>query len=408
MSKGHIVCGLDIGTAMTKVLVAAKKPDQPEIEVLSLVEEPSLGVRKGVVFNADNVTEICQVALKKAEEESGQRIDSVYVNIGGAHIFSTTCHGLVQVSRADKKIPLEDVERVLQAAQDASPLSSNKEILKTFPREFIVDGERGLKDAIGMEGMRLEADVLGVGVFSPYLRNLNRAVSDANIQANDVMPSVLASARSVLKRKEKELGVALVEIGAGTTGVAVFADGDLIHAIVLPIGSMHITNDIAVGLKIDADLAEKIKIEFGTCFYRGPDKKEKIELDDEILVFSHREIAEIVGSRVSEIFNEINKELKTISKQGQLPGGMVLTGGGVKLPRIIESARKELKLHCRLGRPQGFSPEQDNTSLATVCGLVLGGYDLEEGTGGFSGNSGGSFGGGLGSKIKRFFRIFLP
>jgi cell division protein FtsA len=342
------------------------------------------------------------------EEESGNKINSVYVNIGGSHIFSTSCHGLVSVSRADKKIPAEDVERVLQAAQDASPLSSNKEILKTFPKEFMVDGEGGLKDVVGMEGMRLEADVLGVGVFSPYLRNLNRAVSNADVQANDVTPSILASARSVLKRKERELGVALVEIGAGTTGIAVFSDGELSYATVLPIGSAHITNDIAVGLKVDVDLAEKIKIEFGTCWHRGADKKEKMDLEDEFLVFSHKEIADIVGSRVSEIFDEVNKELKNISKQGQLPGGLVLTGGGAKLPKMIELARKDLKLHCRLGKPQGFLPEQDDISLATVCGLVLGGYDLEEDGGEFSPNIGGSLGAGVGSKIKKFFRIFLP
>ena len=407
MSKGHIITGLDIGTATTKVLVARKLPDQEELEVLSLVEEPSFGVRKGVIFNTDNVTEISQVALKKAEEESGHKINSVYVNIGGSHIFSTFCHGLVSVSRADKKIPQEDVERVLQAAQAASLVSSNKEILKTLPKEFIVDGERGLKDVVGMEGMRLEADVLAVGVFSPYLKNLTRAVSNAEVQINDITPSILASARAVLKRKEKELGVALVEIGAGTTGIAVFAEGELTHTIVLPIGSMYITNDIAVGLKIDVDLAEKIKMEFGNCFHRGSDKKEKIELEDEFLVFSHKEVADIVGSRVAEIFSEVNKELKNISKQGQLPGGMVLTGGGAKLPKITELARKELKLHCRIGKPQGFSPEQDDISLATVCGLVLGGYDLEE-DGGSSGGFSGSLGGGVGSKIKKLFRIFLP
>lgn len=411
MSKGHIITGLDIGTATTKVLVASKKSEQEEIDVLSLIEEPSLGVRKGVIFNADSVTEISQVALRKAEEECGQKIDSVYVNIGGAHIFSTSCHGLVQVSRADKKIPSEDVDRVLQAAQDALPLSSNKEMLKTFPKEFIVDGEHSLRDVVGMEGMRLEADVLGVGVFSPYLRSLNNAVSNADVQANDVTPSILASAKSVLKRKEKELGVALVEIGAGTTGIAVFSEGELSHVTVLPIGSMHISNDIAVGLKIDADLAEKIKIEFGSCLHRGSDKKEKIDLEDEVLVFSHKQVTEIINSRVSEIFNEVAKELKNVSKQGQLPGGVVLTGGGAKLPKIIELARKELKLHCRLGRPQGFSPSQEDMSLATVCGLVLGGHELEygEGSGGvFSRHLRGSAGGGAFSKIKNIFRIFLP
>ncbi len=407
MSKSHIICGLDIGTATTKVLVAAKKPDKEDLEILSLVEEPSFGVRKGVVFNTDNVTEISQVAKKKAEEEIGRKIDSAYVNIGGSHIFSTFCHGLVSVSRADKKIPQEDVERVLQSAQAASLVSSNKEILKTLPKDFIVDGQSGLKDVVGMEGMRLEADVLAVGVFSPYLKNLTKAVSNAEVQINDITPSILASARAVLKRKEKELGMALVEIGAGTTGIAVFAEGELVHTIVLPIGSAYITNDIAVGLKIDIDLAEKIKMEFGNCFHRGPDKKEKFDLEDEFLVFSHKEVADIVGSRVSEIFSEVNKELKNISKQGQLPGGIVLTGGGAKLPKITELARKELKLHCRIGRPQGFSQEQEDISLATVCGLVLGGQDLEEEGGSFGGFSG-SFSGGLASKIKKLFRVFIP
>ncbi|MFH1401964.1 MAG: cell division protein FtsA [Parcubacteria group bacterium] len=407
MSRGHIICGLDIGTAVTKVLVTEKKAKQEDLEILSKIEEPSFGVRKGVIFNADNVTEISQVALKKAEEEFGRKIDSAYINIGGSHIFSTFCHGLVSVSRADKKIPQEDVERVLQAALAASLVSSNKEIIKTLPKDFIVDGEGGLKDVVGMEGMRLEADVLAVGVFTPYLKNLTRAVSNAGLQINDITPSILASARAVLKKKEKELGVALVEIGAGTTGIAVFIEGELVSTVVLPIGSAHITNDLAVGLKIDVDLAEKIKIEFGNCLHRGSDKKEKIELEDEFLVFSHKEVTEIVASRVAEIFSEVNRELKNTSKQGQLPGGLVLTGGGAKLPKIIELARKELKLHCRIGKPQGFSQEQEDISLATVCGLVLSGYDLEEEDGQGSGFSM-SFNGKLGSKIKKLFRIFIP
>jgi len=407
MSKGHIITGLDIGTATTKVLVARKLPDKEDLEILSKVEEPSFGVRKGVVFNADSVAEIAQLALQKAEEESGRKIDSLYVNIGGSHIFSTFCHGLVSVSRADKKIPKEDVERVLQAAQAALAVSSNKEILKTLPKDFIVDGEGGLKDVIGMEGMRLEADVLAVGVFSPYLKNLTRAVSNTGVEISDITPSILASARAVLKRKEKESGVALVEIGAGTTGIAVFAEGELVHAVVLPIGSAYITNDIAVGLKIEVDLAEKIKIEFGNCLHRGADKKEKFELEDEFLVFSHKEVADIVGSRVAEIFSEVNRELKNISKQGQLPGGVILTGGGAKLPRITELARKELKLHCRIGRAQGFFQEQEDISLATVCGLVLGGQDVEE-DGGSGGVFSGTLSGGFGSKIKRMFRIFIP
>lgn len=404
MARGHIIAGLDIGTAATKAMVAVKKPGEADIEILSLIQEPSLGVRKGVVFNVENAAEISQIALEKAREESGHRIDSVYVNIGGAHIFSTFSHGLVSVSRADRKIPQEDVDRVLQAAQTVS-LPSNKEILMVMPKEFIVDGEKGLKEVVNMEGVRLEADVLAVGVFSPYLHNLSHAVSDAGFQISDVVPSPMASARAVLKKKEKELGVMLIEIGAGTTGVAVYQEGDLIHTAVLPIGSAHITNDIAAGLKIDVDLAEKIKLEFGTCLHRGSDKKEKIEMEeDEYIVFSHKQVAEIVGIRVSEIFGEAAKELKKLQKQIQLPGGVVLTGGGVRLPKILELAKKELKMYCRIGKPIGFSADQDDTSLATVCGLVLCGFDAE-----CDGDQGGiKLSPNIGSKIKKLFRTFLP
>lgn len=404
MPKGYIITGLDIGTSDIKILVASKKANEEDLEVLSLVQEPSFGVRKGVVINADSVSEIVQIALNKAREETRQKIDSVYVNIGGAHIFSTASHGLISVSRADRKISQEDVERVLQEARTIS-LPSNKEILEAFPKEFIVDGERGLKEVADMEGVRLEVDVMAVGVFSPYLKNLTQAVS-ADLQINAVTPSPLASARAVLRKKEKELGATMLDIGGGTTSMAVYEEGDLIHAAVLPIGSANITNDIAVGLKIDVDLAEKLKLEFGTCLFRGNDKREKIEVgEDDTLVFSHKQLSEIIESRVSEIFSEVNKELKKISKQGQLPGGAVLTGGGAKLPKISELAKKELKLSCRIGRPQGFNPDQDDLSLATVCGLVLNGVDLEEsGGGGWQPSLGKQVGG----KIKKLFKAFIP
>ncbi|MDD5145996.1 MAG: cell division protein FtsA [Candidatus Pacebacteria bacterium] len=405
MSKGHIITGIDIGSSEIKVLVASKKPDKEEIDVLSLVQEPSFGVRKGVVIDPNGVAEILQLALNKAKEESRQRIESAYVNIGGSHIFSAASHGLISVSRADRKISQEDIDRVLHEAQTIS-LPSNKEILEVFPREFFVDGEGGLKEVLSMEGVRLEADVLAIGVFSPYLKNLTQTILNSEIQINDLTPSPLASARAVLKKREKELGTVLLDIGAGTTGMSVFEEGELIQAIVLPIGSNHITNDIAVGLKIDVDLAEKIKLEFGNCLFRGNDKKEKIEVGEEdMLTFSHKQVAEIISVRVSEIFDEVNKELKKISKQGKLPGGVVLTGGGAKLPKISELAKKELKLTSRIGKPLGFSTVQDDISLATVCGLVLGGYDIEEAEGGANNLS---IGKGLGSKIKKLFKIFIP
>jgi cell division protein FtsA len=407
MAKPPIITGLDIGSGTVKILVAQKKPKEEDLEVLAISEEISSGVRKGVVINPNEVAGLIQQVIKKTEEQINRKINSVYVNVGGSHIFSTSSRGLVSVSRADQKISAEDIERVLQAAQTFS-LPSNREILEVFPKEFIIDGEKGLKEVLGLQGVRLEAEVLVLGGFAPYLKNLTTAVLNSGLQINDLIFSPLASSRAVLTPREKELGVALLDIGAGTTGLAVFEEGNLIHLTILPIGSGHITNDIAIGLKTDIDIAERIKLEFGTLFFQGSNKKEKIKLaEGETLVFSQKQLSKIIEDRVSEIFGEINKELKKISRQQSLPAGIVLTGGGAKLPKIKELAKKEFRLNCRLGLAKGFSPPPDDPRLSTVCGLVLREADLEEEKTGWK--EGFSISGkGIGAKIKRIFRIFLP
>lgn len=404
MAKTRIITGLDIGSSTIKVLVVKKKSKEENLEVLGLSEEVSSAIRKGVVINPVEVSNLIRNAVEKTEEEIGHRINSAYVNVGGSHIFSTCSRGLVSVSRADQKISQEDIKRVLEAAQTFS-FPSNREILEVFPKEFIIDGEKGIKEPLGMQGVRLEADVLVLGGFAPYIKNLTTAVLNAGLQINDLILSPLASSRAVLSPREKELGVALLDIGAGTTGLAIFEEGDLIHLAIVPIGSGHITNDIAIGLKSDIDTAERIKLEFGTLFFQGGHKKEKIELaEDENLVFSPKQLTEIITSRVSEIFGEINKELKKISRQGLLPAGVVLTGGGAKLPKIKEFTKKELKLPCRIGKPKGFSsPFQEDSRFSVACGLVLKGLDLEEREKEFS-----FPGEGVSSKIKKIFKIFIP
>lgn len=407
MAKSHIITGLDIGSDTIKILVAQKKFKEENFEVLAFAEEVSSGIRKGVVINPFEVTEILKKLLEKINSVyPAKKIISngVYVNVGGGHIFSTSSHGLVSVSRADQKISAEDIDRVLQAAQTFS-LPPNREVLDVFPKEFIVDGERGLKEIIDLQGVRLEAEVLVLGGFAPYLKNLTTAVLNSGLQINDLIFSPLASARAVLSPKEKELGVAVLDIGTGTTGLAIFEEGDLVHLNILPVGSGHISNDIAIGLKIDIDLAEKIKLEFGTLSFQGGDKKEKIKLgEEEVLVFSRKQLSKIIQYRISEIFKEINKELKKISKQQSLPSGFVLTGGGSKLPKIKEMAKKEFRLPCRLGTIQGFSPSQDDSRMSTVCGLVLKGADSEEiDWSGFSASGKGFFG-----KIKKIFKTFIP
>jgi len=238
MPRSHIITGLDIGTSAIKVLVIQKKPGESEIEVLEKNQQKASGIRRGVVVNIEKVAGIISSSIKKAEERSGKRINSVYANIGGSHIFCTSSHGLVSVSRADQKISSEDIERVIQAARTFS-LPANKEILEVFPKEFIVDGEKGIKEPLGMRGVRVEAEVLVLAGFSPYLKNLTRAILNSDLQINDLILTPLASSRAVLTPREKELGVALLDIGAGTSSLAVFEEEDLIHTAIFPIGSAN-------------------------------------------------------------------------------------------------------------------------------------------------------------------------
>jgi len=396
-----IITGLDIGTANIKTLVCQKKPKKSQVEVLAQLKEISSGVRKGVIINPEEVSKIIKSSIERAQELSKENIDSVLVNVGGAHIFFTNSHGLISVSRADQKISQEDIGRVIQAAQTFS-LPSNIEILSVIPREFIIDGERGIKEPLGLKGVRLEVEASILGGFSPYLKNLTKAVLNSGLQIDDLILNPLASAQAVLSPREKEIGVLLLDIGAGTTSLAVFEEEELIYTTIFPVGSVHITNDIAVGLKCDIDTAEEIKLEYGTLFFKGPEKKRKIEtVEGETLIFSQKMLSRIIEARVGEIFEIVNKELKKIAKQGKLPAGVVLTGGGAKLPRIKELAKKELRLHCRIGLPKGFSPSLEDPQLATVAGLVLMGLEIEQ-------EKSFSFFGGLISKLKKIFRIFLP
>jgi len=270
MAKPSIICGLDIGSQNIKILAAKR---QLEGLTLSNYQEfPSSGIRRGVVVHPESLSRILQENFLKIKEES-QKIESLYLNIGGAHLFSLPSKGAVAISRADQKISEEDINRVLEAAKTIN-LPSNKEIFDVFARQFIIDEEKGIKEPLGLKGIRLEAEVLVLAGFSPYLKNLSQAVLDSGLQILDMVPSSVASSRACLTEKQKELGGAVLDIGAGTSDLAVFEEGDLIHLAVLPIGSSNITNDIAIGLKTDIEIAERIKIEFGNCLLRGSQKKE--------------------------------------------------------------------------------------------------------------------------------------
>lgn len=396
------IVALDIGTSTIKILVVSKESKESKLEVLSQVIVPCSGVRRGVVVRPTKVAEEVKSAVEQAQLSSGQKINSVYSSINGSHLTVVFSRGVIAVSRADREISQEDIDRAVQSAQAIS-LPQNKEIIDAFPKEFIIDGERGIKEPLGMKGTRLETEVLLLCAFSPYLQNLIKAVCGAGLQIADIAACPVAASEAVLTLQQKELGVAVIDIGADTTSLAVFEEENLIHTAVFPFGGNHITNDIAIGLRCDVNLAEKIKKEFGSCLFRR-DKKEKYKRDkikiSGSLSFSRRILVGIIEARVSEIFEQINKELKKISRQKLLPAGIVLVGGSAKLPGIVDLAKKELKLPCRIGKLEGFIGLEEDPCLAVVCGLVMAGID--------SGRDLGGFGEGIIDKIKRFFRIFVP
>ena len=408
MSKGNIVTGLDIGTNSIKCLVIQK--NQSDCEVLSYAEIPSFGLRKGIVDNVEETAKNVQLILSGVERDCNKKIRSVSVNIGGNHIYVTPSDGIISVSRADQRISKEDVDRVIQATK-AINLPGNYEVLDVIEREFIIDDQSGIKQPLDLSGVRLEAKVLLLCIFSRDFLNLTQAVLGSKVQINDVLPSPLAAAKAVLTPQQKELGVALIDIGAATTSLAVFEEGDLIHLAIFPIGSSNITNDIAIGLKTEVAVAEAIKKQHGTCVFTKKEKEiikdqshKKIEIFDksESLAFTKKDLVDIIEPRVSEILDLVQKELKKIGKHKMLPGGIVLTGGGVKLPKIKELTKETLELNCEIGIPRGIVGIQEDPSLATVAGLALGGVDFDEEASILGLTKG------WGSKIKKIFRIFIP
>jgi cell division protein FtsA len=402
MAREKIITSLDIGSSSVRVLVAKRNSKENIIEVVLKAEEKSDGIRRGTVVNKEKISEVLKNLFSKVCQDLNKQIDSAYVNLGGSHIFSTYSRGLVSVSRADRKISQGDIQRVLLAARTIS-LPSNKEIFDVVPKEFIIDGVGGIKEPLGLEGVRLEAEVLALGGFSPYLKSTRQAILNSDLEILDLVLSPIAAARAILSEKQKELGVALVDIGAGVTNLIVFEEGSLTHLAVLPMGSGNITTDIAIGLKTAIDTAENIKIQHGSCVFKGRDIKRKIDVEgEEPLVFSQRFLTKIITDRVSEIFEQINEELKKISREKLLPGGVVLIGGGAKLPKIVELAKKKFSLPCSLGRPKGIVGLERDLSWATACGLVLLGADLEEDEKRLG------LGKKLSSKVRKILRIFIP
>jgi len=378
MAKEYIITGLDIGTTMVRVVVG--QVNGKELNIMAAVEVPAEGVSKGVVTSIEDAVSSVAGALEKAERLSGLPIENTYVAISGSHIIAEDSHGVVAVGKADGEIREDDVERVIEAAQAvASP--PNYEILHVIPRSFTVDNQPGVKDPVGMTGVRLEVDTQIIQGLSTQVKNLTKCVYRTGVDIDDLVLGVLAASEAVITKRQKDLGVVLVNIGGATTSLAVFEEGDILHTAVLPVGALHITNDIAIGLRTSVDVAEEIKLTYGNCDPAKVDKKDEIDLsefsDIETGKIVIKQIVDIIEARVEEILNMVDEELKKVERSGLLPAGIIFTGGGAKLPGLIDCAKRQLKLPASLGTSQTVASAIDkinDISFSTALGLVVWGW----------------------------------
>ena len=382
MAKEQIFIGLDIGSSVTRVVVGKQESELGSPSIIGVGEAPSAGIRRGIIVDIDEAVSSISEAVEKAERMTGLTIDHAVISVGGSHITSIESHGVVAVARADGEVTDNDVVRVVDASQAIS-IPSNREIIHVIPKTFTVDGQRGIKDPVGMSGIRLEVDSQIIQASVPFIKNLTKCVLQAGLEIDDLVLAPLASAQAVLSKKQKELGVAVVDMGGGTTGMVVFEEGDLIASSILPVGSMHITNDLAIGLRSSVETAEKVKLTHATASPKEVKREAEIDLakidKQEEGRVPLRYIAEIVEARLEEIFDMINKELKLIGKDGQLPAGVILTGGGAKLPGVLDLAKKHLRLPVTLGHPGSVTTVIDRVNdpaFATSVGLVLWGNEF--------------------------------
>lgn len=394
MSK-KIVAGIDIGTSKIATLIASIQ-ETGLVNIMGVANVASRGIRKGQIVDIEDATSAIVESLEAAERMAGYSISSALFSVGGVHITSQNSHGVVAVAEPQKEITTDDIRRALEAAK-ALNLPSTREILHVLPREFIVDSQDGIKDPVGMTGVRLEVNTHLVTASGTALRNLEKCASTVGIDVDGFVFSGLASSISVLTETEKELGVILVDIGGGTTDVGVFTDGALAYSSVLPVGARNITNDLAIGLRISLESAERIKLRLNKKeqpimvpqeILSSLDKKQKVKdsiideidltdlhLAEGLTKVSRKTIVEgIIRPRLNEIFAMIAMEIKKSGFGGLTPAGLVIVGGGAETLGMIDSAKRNLAMQVRIGIPTNISGLVDEIitpSFATSVGLIL-------------------------------------
>lgn len=371
--KDNLVVGLDVGT--TKICAIVGEVTSTGIDIIGIGSHPSKGLRKGVVINIESTVESIKKAIEEAELMAGCNITSVYAGIAGGHIKGFNSHGVIAVKGGE--VNSSDVSRVIDAAR-AVALPMDREVLHILPQEFIIDDQDGIKEPKGMSGVRLEAKVHIVTGAASSAQNIVKCANQAGLDVNDIVLEQLASSESALNADEKDLGVAIVDIGGGTSDIAIFSEGSIRHTAVLSLGGNHLTNDIAVGLRTPADAAEKIKKKYGCAMSALVDKDETIEAPSmggrKPRTLSRQLLADIIEPRVEEIFGLVRSEISRSGFEDLIASGIVITGGSSLLEGIPELAEQIFNLPVRVGKPTGIGGLVDvvNSPIyATGVGLVL-------------------------------------
>lgn len=385
MASENIITGLDIGSANIRIVIGQhdQSGETNQLNIIGVVEVPAQGLNKGSVVSIEDAVSSISACLEKAERMIGLPIENVWVGIGGTHINSQESNGVIAITKTSGEIQESDVERVIEAARSVSA-PVNYEVLHVIPKTFSIDNQTGVKDPVGMSGIRLEVNTQVVRGLSSQIKNVTKSIYRTGIDINDLIFSTLAASEAVLSVRQKELGVALVDIGASTTKVVVFEEGDVMHVAVLPIGADHVTADLAIGLQTSLDVAERIKLEVGSALPNSFEKTDEINLKDfggEDQTFSKKYIAEIIEARVEEIFEKVDLELQKINRSGLLPAGIVLIGGGVKLTGMVDVGKRKTMLPVSKASSKRFNTAVDKVSdigFSTALGLVMWGFNMME------------------------------
>lgn len=431
MAKDKLIVGIDVGTTKITTVIATPGDDKPNVIGVSTIY--SKGLRKGQVVNIEEAVSTISQSVEAAERMAGTSVSGAFISLGGIHIACQNSKGVVAVSEPEKEISAEDTRRVIEAAQALS-LASTREILHVLPRHFTVDSQDGIIDPVGMTGVRLEVDTHIVTCSSTAARNLAKCVEELGISVEGLVFSGLAASYSILSDTEKELGVIMVDIGGGTSDVCIYCEGALAYSGVIPVGAKNITNDLAIGLRVSLESAEKIKLALSQKKLspsvmpeeksKRDDAKDDVDLTDlglpeELKKASRRTLIEgIIKPRLAEIFTLVGLELQKSGMAGATPAGIVVTGAGAETIGITETAKQRLSLPVRIGSPTGLNglvDELQGPSSACAVGLVLYGAKKEVSQG--SGmplfkNVRGTLGkipiGGIAKRIVDLLKSFLP